>query len=161
MDKQFMIEQLAQRIRASAQVAQREHEAAALEAREGATPDEKRADARVALEFSQLAAAQGRRAHAALDDLARLETFRAAPAAAQVTLGHILEIEDGDEGRTLFLAPVGAGIDLSMPDGDGYVTVVTPASPLGKALMGCRLGDTVEVCAAKGEPREWTVTFIA
>lgn len=161
MDKQFMLEQLMQRIRASAQVALREHEAAAVEAREGATPDEKRADARVALEFSQLAEAQGRRAHAALDDLARLESFRPAPTGPRVTLGHILEIEDGDEGRTLFLAPVGAGIDLTMPDGDGYVTVVTPASPLGKAVMGCRLGDTVEVSAGASEPREWTVTFIA
>jgi transcription elongation GreA/GreB family factor len=161
MDKQFMVEQLKQRIRASAQVALREHEAAAIEAREGATPDEKRADARVALEFSQLADAQGRRAHAALDDLALLDSFRPGAAGARVTVGDILEIEDGDEGRTLFLAPVGAGIDLTMPHGDGYLTVVTPASPLGKAVMGCRLGDTIEVAAGKGEAREWTLTFIA
>jgi hypothetical protein len=39
MDKQFMIEQLAARIRESAQVAMREHEAAAEEARDGADHD--------------------------------------------------------------------------------------------------------------------------
>jgi transcription elongation GreA/GreB family factor len=160
MDKQFMVEQLATRIRESAQVALREHEAAAIEARDGATPDEKRADARVALEFSNLAAAQGRRAHAALDDLAVLEAFRPTGAGSKVALGNILEIEAGDEGRTLFLAPVGAGIELTMPDGDGFVTVVTPASPLGKAILGCGLGDTVEV-VVKGEAREWTLTFMA
>jgi transcription elongation GreA/GreB family factor len=161
MDKAFMIEQLAQRIRASAQVALREHEAAAIEAREGATPDEKRADGRVALEFSQLAGAQGRRAQAALDDVALLASFAPGRPGAQVSVGSILEIEDGDQGRTLFLAPVGAGIELTMPDGDGYVTVVTPASPLGKAVLGCRLGDTIEVAGNQGAAREWTVTFVA
>ncbi|HKO90803.1 MAG TPA: GreA/GreB family elongation factor [Polyangiaceae bacterium] len=160
MDKRFMLEQLAQRIRDSARVAQREHDAAASEARDGATPDEKRSDARVALEFSNLARAQGRRATAALDDLAVIEAFRPGRAGAKVALGDILEIEDGDEGRTLFLAPVGAGIELTMPEGDGFVTVVTPASPLGKAVLGRGVGDTVEV-VVKGEAREWTVTFMA
>jgi transcription elongation GreA/GreB family factor len=160
MDKQFMVEQLASRIRESAQVALREQEAAASEARDGATPDEKRADARVALEFSNLASAQGRRASAALDDLAVIEKFRPPELRAQIALGTIIEIEDGDEGRTVFLAPVGAGIELTMPDGDGFVTVVTPASPLGKAVLGRSVGDTVEV-VVKGEPREWTVTFLA
>jgi transcription elongation GreA/GreB family factor len=162
MDKQFMVEQLARRIRESAEVAMREREAAALEAREGATPDEKRADARVAMEFSSLARAQDRRATAALDELAKLEAFtlpKPSKGESKVAVGHILEIEDGDEGRTIFLAPVGAGIELTMPDGDGFVTVVTPFSPLGKAIVGRRLGDTVEI-EVKGEAREWTVTFI-
>src|SRR4051794_25848974 len=109
MDKQFMVDQLATRIRESVQVAMREQEAATLEARDGATPDEKRSDARVALEFSSLAHAQGKRASAAMDDLAKIESFRPPASAARITLGTILEVEDGDEGRTIFLAPVGAG----------------------------------------------------
>lgn len=163
MDKQFLVEQLAARIRESAQVAMREQEAAATEAREGATADEKRADGRIAIEFAGLAHAQGRRAHAALDELGVLDGFRPQDVAtehAQIAMGAIIEVEDGDEGRTIFLAPVGAGVELTMPDGDGYVTVVTPASPLGKAILGRELGDTIEV-AVKGETREWTVTFVA
>jgi transcription elongation GreA/GreB family factor len=159
MDKQLMIDQLAARIRDSLQVALREQEAAALEAREGATPSEKRDDARTAIEFSNLAQAQGRRALAAREDLTKIENFRARKAGARVSLGDIVEIEDGDTGRTIFLAPVGAGIELTMPDGDGFVTVVTPASPLGKALLGRELGDTVEV-SVRNEERDWTVTFI-
>lgn len=154
-----MIDQLADRIRESVQVAMREQEAAALEARDGATPSEKRDDARTAIEFSNLAKAQGRRANAALDDLAMIESFHPSKTTSRVAVGNVVEIEDGDLGRTIFLAPVGAGIELTMPDGDGYVTVVTPASPLGKAIMGCRIGDSVEV-SVKGEEREWTVTFI-
>ena len=160
MDKQFMVEQLAARIRETAQVAMREHEAAASEAREGASPDEKRNDARVALEYSNLAHAQGKRASAALDELQALQAFHPPAVSSRVTVGTILEVEDGDEGRTLFLAPVGAGIELTMPDGDGFLTVVTPASPLGKAVLGRSLGDTIEV-AVKGEIREWTITFVA
>jgi transcription elongation GreA/GreB family factor len=163
MDKQFMIDQLAARIRDSAQVAMREREAAAEEARDGATADEKRVDARVAVEFSNLARAQDRRATQALDDLAVIEAFRLPTVSAakpRVAMGTIIEVEDGDEGRTIFLAPVGAGIELTMPDGDGFVTVVTPMSPLGKAILGRFVGDTVEI-EVKGEAREWTVTFVA
>lgn len=155
-----MVEQLASRIRESVQVAMREREAAAEEARDGASPDEKRADARVALEFSNLAKAQDRRAKSAMDDLAALEAFRPRAIGKRADLGAIIEVEDGDEGRTIFLAPVGAGIELTMPDGDGFVTVVTPMSPLGKAIMGREVGDTVEI-VVKGEPREWTLTFLA
>lgn len=155
-----MVEQLASRIRESAQVAMREQEAAAEEARDGASPDEKRSDARVALEFSNLAKAQGRRAKSAMDDLAVIESFRPRGNGKRADLGSIIEVEDGDEGRTIFLAPVGAGIELTMPDGDGYVTVVTPMSPLGKAIIGREVGDTIEI-DVKGEWREWTVTFLA
>jgi hypothetical protein len=62
-------------------------------------------------------------------------------------------------GRTFFIAPVGAGIELTGPGGDGYLTVVTPSSPIGRAVMGCEAGDVVEIVAA-GEKREWTVSFV-
>lgn len=61
--------------------------------------------------------------------------------------------------KFIFLAPVGAGLELTMRDGDGFVTVVTPASPLGKAILGRELGDTVEI-SVNGEERDWTVTYI-
>lgn len=159
MDKQFMVDQLAARIRDTLEVALREQEAAAIEARDGASPSEKRDDARTALEFSNLARAQGRRALAAQEELARIENFRPRRSGDRVSLGDIVEIEDGETGRTIFLAPVGAGIELTMPDGDGFVTVVTPSSPMGKAILGRELGDTVEI-SVKGEERDWTVTYI-
>lgn len=159
MDKQFMVDQLAARIRDTLEVALREQEAAAIEARDGASPSEKRDDARTALEFSNLARAQGKRALAAKEELARIEGFRPRVSGDRVSLGDIVEIEDGTTGRTIFLAPVGAGIELTMPDGDGFVTVVTPASPMGKAILGRELGETVEI-SVKGEERDWTVTYI-
>lgn len=53
-----------------------------------------------------------------------------------IALGALVELEDG---RTLWLAPHGGGIELS-----GGITVVTPTSPLGKALLGKRVDDEVE-----------------
>jgi transcription elongation GreA/GreB family factor len=161
MDKRFLVEQLTTRLRESAAVARKAGEAAADEARDGATPAEKRENARVAMEFAGLARGQKERAGRAAAELSTLETFRPAslPARGPISVGAIVEVEDGSQGRTFFLAPVGAGVELSVPDGDGFLSVVTPVSPIGKAVIGRRVGDTVEVMV-QGEPREWTITYV-
>ncbi|MGC4121188.1 MAG: GreA/GreB family elongation factor [Myxococcales bacterium] len=82
------------------------------------------------------------------------------PPNARVGLGAIVEVEDEEGGRTLFLAPVGAGEELTVPDGDGFLSVVTPYSPVGKAVLGKRCGETVEVKVA-GEIRDLTITYVA
>jgi transcription elongation GreA/GreB family factor len=160
MDKRSLIEQLASRLRASAVVAQRAGADAAEMAREGATPTERRDDARVALEYGSLARGQSRRAERACAELQMLEVFRPQPLGGRVALGAIVEVESDDgQGRTFFLAPVGAGVELTGPGGDGFLSVVTPASPLGRAVLGRRRGDSVEV-VVDGVPREWTITYI-
>jgi transcription elongation GreA/GreB family factor len=70
-----------------------------------------------------------------------------------------VEVEDEAKVKTFFLAPVGAGVELVGPGGDGFLSVVTPQSPVGKAVLGKRVGDTIEVLV-QGEPREWTITFV-
>jgi hypothetical protein len=174
MDKSFLIAQLVERLRQTATVARRAGEAAAAEAREGATPAEKRENGRVAMEFAGLARGQKERAGRTVMELSMLETFRPPPRlprGAPIAVGAIVEVEgefeverDGEEmigcqGRTFFLAPVGAGVELSGPGGDGFLSVVTPVSPIGKAVLGRRVGDTIEVMV-DGEPREWTITFV-
>ena len=161
MDKQFLVEQLAERLRESATVARQAQKAAADEARDGATAAEKREDARVSQEYSSLARGQGQRAEKLLAELDALANFRPArlPAKAPITLGAIVEVEDEALGRTFFLAPVGAGVELSGPGGDGFLSVVTPISPVGKAVLGRRVGDSVEVMV-QGETREWTIVFV-
>jgi transcription elongation GreA/GreB family factor len=161
MDKQFLVEQLADRLRESVAVARQAERAAADEARDGATASEKRENARVSQEYSSLARGQGQRADKAIAELAALANFKPArlPAKGPIALGAIVEVEDEALGRTFFLAPVGAGIELSGPGGDGFLSVVTPISPIGKAVLGRRVGESVEV-TVQGEPREWTITFV-
>jgi transcription elongation GreA/GreB family factor len=161
MDKQFLVEQLAGHLRESVSVARRASQAAAEIARDGATPAEKREDARVALEFSGLAKGQTARAARVAAELSTLDAFRPAKLAPKgpITLGAVVEVEDGEQGRTFFFAPVGAGVELTGPGGDGFLSVVTPSSPIGKAVLGKRVGDTVEV-VVQDEAREWTITYV-
>src|SRR5439155_1487207 len=117
---------------------------AACEARDGATPDEKREDARAAHQLATLGKAQQRRAQQALAESDALTAFRppALAATATIAIGAIVEIDDDNtgEGRTFFLAPVGAGVTLTGPGGDGLRSVVTPQSPIGRAVLGHRAG---------------------
>ena len=168
MDKQQLVEQLTTRLRESATIARKAGQAAEDEARDGATASEKRENARVSQEYAGLARGQKERAQRAMAELTTLETFRPParlPSKGPVALGAIVEVEMHDDeavgaqGRTFFLAPVGAGIELTGPGGDGFLSVVTPVSPVGRAVMGKRVGDTIEV-TVEGEPREWTITFL-
>src|ERR1019366_2385585 len=79
MDKRFLIEQLSEKLRESATVARKAGQAAADEARDGATAAEKRENARVAQEYAGLARGQAARASRAQAELSTLQTFRPAP----------------------------------------------------------------------------------
>jgi len=162
MDKRFLIEQLSDRLRESAHVARKAGQAAAEEARDGATAAEKRENARVAQEYAGLARGQAARASRAIAELSTLESFRPEPLpkGAPIALGAIVEVEEEGDGigRTFFLAPVGAGVELTGPGGDGFLSVVTPQSPIGKAVLGRRVGESIEV-TVQGEPRDWTITY--
>ncbi len=163
MDKQDLVAQLASQLASSARSALSARDAAAMEAREGATPDEKREDARAAHQLGTLGKAQQRRAQQALAEADALALFRPTPlpATAAIKLGAVVEIEDEEtgEGRTFFLAPVGAGISLTGPGGDGLLSVVTPASPVGRAVLGKRAGDVIDV-TIEGELREWQISYV-
>jgi transcription elongation GreA/GreB family factor len=163
MDKKFLLEQLIEQLRASARAALRASEVASAEVTDGATPAEKREDARAALEYGNLAGAQTRRAKRALAEIDLLTGFRPGPQkpGAPIAIGALVEVEDAETavGRTFFLAPVGAGITLTGPDGDGILSVVTPQSPIGRAVLGRRNGETVDV-TVDGQLHEWNITWI-
>ena len=163
MDKAELVEQLVRKLETSARAALSARDAAAAEAREGATPDEKREDARAAHQLQSFGRASQGRAKQALADVDLLSTFRPTPLAetAKVVIGAIVEIEDADsgEGRTFFLAPVGAGVTLTGPGGDGHLSVVTPASPIGRAVLGKKTGEYIDV-TVEGDVREWQITYV-
>ena len=119
MDKQLLVDQLRTQLSTAARAALASRDAAALEAREGATPDEKREDARAAHQLGTLGKAQQKRAQEALAAADALASFRPAALAgsARIAVGAIVEIEDDErgEGRTFFLAPVGAGHHADRP----------------------------------------------
>lgn len=158
----MLVAKLEAQLREVAQTAHEASAAAAEEARNGATAKERRSDTRLALEYGNLARGQDQRARRAFGELAALESFRPGPLSrgSRVEVGAVVEIEDEEgEGRTFFLAPVGAGMTLTGPGGDGFLSVVTPTSPIGKAVLGKKVGDVIDVTVG-GEVSEWTVTWI-
>ncbi len=91
---------------------------------------------------------------AAVADVTRLElrTFRADAPIAMSAL--VTAFEDGAE-RRFFLAPAGGGSELT-----GGVQVLTTSSPLGRALLGKRVDDEVEVVLT-GKTRSLSIIGIS
>jgi transcription elongation GreA/GreB family factor len=126
-----------------------------------------RDEAKAAVESGRLAAAHSQRRTRAKREVDRLIEFagkglRPFRRDAPVGLGAMVdvqveEVESGKlEERTFFVLPVGAGAELEGPGGDGFLSVITPDSPVGRALVGRRVGDSFET-EIQGVEREWTV----
>ena len=140
---------------------------AAKDAREAATHEEAKPendkDTR-ALEASYLAGAQAARVRELEGSIKMANLMvvldfstRAIQASAVVTL------EDEDEVRsTFFVAPIGGGIQLAV--GGVEAQVVTPTSPLGRALLGKSQGEVIEMRAqtlrGPGPLREMTIVEV-
>lgn len=113
-----------------------------------------------ALEASYLAAGQAARvreletalkvlAHLALEDIGKTTPICASA---------IVTLEDDDGARsTFFMSPHGGGVRLD--EGGASVQVVTPQSPLGKALLGRTHGDVIELRGKSGL-REMTIVDV-
>ncbi len=125
----------------------------------------RREDAKDAVQQGQLAKGHGRRRKRAVAEMEGLLEFVAdgLPHLKQgdrVEMGALVDVriedEAGEDERTFFFLPVGAGVELHGPGGDGFIVVITPQSPVGRALMHSRRGDSFEIIV-DGRDREWTV----
>jgi transcription elongation GreA/GreB family factor len=67
--------------------------------------------------------------------------LRTLGASDPIALGAIVWLDAEGERRVVFLAPAGGGVRLIQ--GGVTVHVVTPSSPLGRALIGAHEGDVV------------------
>ncbi len=127
--------------------------------REGATHEEAKPendkDTR-ALEQSYLARGQAARIEELRTTIAGVtglpvRDFDARPAA----LGALVTVDEDGVESTLLLAPGGGGARLA----GGTVQVVTPPSPLGRALLGKQAGEEAEVVVA-GKTRTMQVVRV-
>lgn len=155
-DKSILRDELRAQLHAALERAETAHGAAL----EGATHAEARAenpkDTR-GLEQSYLARGQAQRVAELATGVAAVEALalRAFGERDPVAMSALVTIDE--EGATLrwFIAPAGGGNVLA-----GDVAVVTPSSPLGKALVGKRVGDEVEI-RLPGRVRTLTITALA
>jgi transcription elongation GreA/GreB family factor len=151
--KERLKEELTKLLASDLATRERAHKAA----REGATHEEAKPendkDTR-ALEASYLARGEAVRVEEIRASLAEVQSMqlRATREGEPVALGAIVLAEENGESLILWLAPHGGGNRLA----DGAVQIVTPKSPLGRALIGKRAGDECEVRLA-GRNRVLTI----
>jgi hypothetical protein len=103
-----------------------------------------------AIEQSYLARGQAQRVVELNHDLATANALepRVFGAETPIAVTACVGLDDGERTAFFFLAPVGGGLTL---DVDGTpVRVLTPASPLGRALLGQTLDSDVEVRTPQG-----------
>lgn len=120
---------------------------AAKDARHAATDDESRSEDKHdtrAIEASYLADGQERAALEAKEALAAYRTLavRAFGPDEPVALSALLELEVGRQRELYFVGPSRGGL-LVQHDGR-EVLVITPQSPIGRKLLGRRLGDVIK-----------------
>jgi transcription elongation GreA/GreB family factor len=149
-NKATLVGELERIVQSDVEARQRAHrEAAEAATHEEARPENDK-DTR-ALEQSYLAGGEARRVEEAMQGLADIRALgtRASSGENPVALGALVTLVEGDQTLVLLVAPYGGGARL---DG-GRVQVVTPRSPLGRAVLGHRVGDECEV-PASGRMRE-------
>lgn len=129
----------------------------------------RREDVKEAIAQGRLAKGHRRRREVAVAEMQTLLDFttgglRHFGRSDRIGIGALVDVrvedDQGEDERTLFFLPVGAGTELRGPGGDGFVVVVTPKSPVGKALYRARAGDCFEI-VIDGRDREWTVLDLA
>lgn len=101
-------------------------------------------------EASYLARGQAERAREVERSLAMLSSMhvRSFTTGDKIAATALVELLQGKTKLVCFVLPVGGG--QRVRSGDSDVQVVTPTSPLGKALMGLAEGDDAEVSTPQG-----------
>jgi transcription elongation GreA/GreB family factor len=131
--------------------------------REGATHEDSRAEGDKDMrstEQSYLARGQAMRVEDIAEQLQRLRvtSFASFDADTAIAIGALVLVEIEDDARAFFVLPYGGGVAL---DVDGVeLTVVTPSSPVGQALLGKKVGDDFE-WRQRGELRGCVVVAVA
>jgi transcription elongation GreA/GreB family factor len=149
IDKRALLELLTERLSGELTRAKTR----AIHAAEGATHEEARAegdkDTR-ATEASYVARGHAERTlrlERALAQLSHLELVDCA-AAGSVRASAIVELEHSGQRALYFFVPAAGGEHF--PWGTQTIQTLTPTSPLGRAVLGLRLGDEAEVESPQG-----------
>jgi transcription elongation GreA/GreB family factor len=128
--------------------------AAALASKSEATDADSRAEGKYdmrAQSAAYLAAGQARYASEISEAITAYHALGLSPIGQDgaITSGAVVELKSASEDRLLyFLGPARGGMDVEFAGKS--VTVITPASPLGRQLVGKKRGDSVVMPGTKG-----------
>lgn len=126
---------------------------AALGSREEATNEESRAEDKYDMRSQSAAYLAAGQAKLATDIAAALASWRALPLRAfgprdEIAAGALVILEGRGRRAAYLVGPHSGGLEAR--DGDEGATVVTGSSPLGRQLLGRRVGDSVHIADRLG-----------
>ncbi len=130
---------------------------------DGATHEENRPendkDTR-ALEQTYLARGQAQRVVELQDALNQLKALdlRTFEVESRIALGALVELDDGESAAHYFIAPAGGGVRVTVAA--ATVCVITPQSPIARALLGKQQGDDLELRTPQGV-RECSIASVS
>ena len=123
------------------------HFTAAKSAHEAATHEENIPDNRydtLALEASYVAQGQANRAHQLRQSIEIYRQLKLRTADAAIRLTSLVTLEDAAGMiKMVFIGPAEGGLKIEQQGKE--VVVITPGSPMGRALLGKSIADTVEI----------------
>ncbi len=151
--KAALRDELTEALRAELDAVMRAHKATTAAATHEEAKPENDKDTR-ALEQSYLARGQAIRVRDLEVACAEVAAMNTAPS-TRGAIGALVSVSEDDASQMFFLAPHGGGTRLA----DGAVQVVTPQSPIGRALVGKSEGDVCEVVIA-GKTRELEIVHV-
>jgi transcription elongation GreA/GreB family factor len=121
---------------------------AAQLARDEAISEESRAESKYDTHGQEAAYLAEGQAKLAAEIEANLALYSALPLPdfgpeSAIALGAVVELGTRGKSAWYFLGPRAGGLEL--PAGDKTILVLTPQSPLGRQLLGKRVGDSVQI----------------
>ncbi|MDV7104762.1 GreA/GreB family elongation factor [Vibrio sp. TH_r3] len=143
MDKQSLIDVIIKKLEAIHQVAISATQSAIEAATNEETVPENKYDT-LALEAAYLAHGQARRVQECEADIQRFKALSTVSfdLMSAVGLTAIIQlIDENDQENLFFMGPCAGGINVTYQN--QQVTIITPEAPLGKAMLGQRVGDEV------------------
>ncbi len=144
MNKKSLVEKIIARLAEEVESYARSARASQAEATDEQSKAENKYDTR-GLEASYLAHGQSRQAaeiEEAIEQFRGL-TVRGFSVKDAIDLGALVELESNGAGTLYFIGPRSGGTEIE--HGGKAVLVITPQSPLGRQLIGAKLGNRLEI----------------
>ena len=142
MNKESLRQKILQQLRAEHELQLR----AAQVSREEAIDEESRPENKYDMHSQEAAYLAEGQARLAAEIASNIELYTSLPLPgfapdSSITVGALVEIESGKTKFWYFLGPRAGGLEIDL---DSHtILVLTPQSPLGRTLLGKRIGDTV------------------
>lgn len=155
MDKTLILAKIIESLEADLEKAT----AAALESAESATHEESKSEGKYdtrGLETSYLATGQAQHALELKEALATTRAFSPPEfdSSSPVALGAVVQTLSSQGRELFFVGPASGGMDFPTDDGE-TITVVSPKSPIGSELIGCKVGDRLSAGGGKTVLQIW------